>query len=169
MEDASTPRWLRIPSPLSRAELLWSFTRRSMAAAVVGGLVTQFDVVVACKLQKMMLQPLCICSLQNSCTCRHLWSSLAQCSFWPRGMCLDAASDQHERLERGSNPRQVDAHGRWLCFPRWLSPLSPWWLIVLAWLFRALDCIFMLDNVKNHRFPPLSVVEGTIHFRLHNT
>ena len=114
VEDASTPRWLRIPSPLSRAELLWSFTRRSMAAAVVGGLVTQFDVVVACKLQKMMLQPLCICSLQNSCTCRHLWSSLAQCSFWPRGMCLDAAMNEHERLERGSNPRQVDVHGRWL-------------------------------------------------------
>ena len=28
-----------------------------MAAAVVGGLVTQFDVVVACKLQQLMLQP----------------------------------------------------------------------------------------------------------------
>ena len=168
LEDASTPRWLRIPSLLSRANLLWSLTRRSMAlAAVVGGLITQFDVVVACKLQEMMLQPLCICSMLNSATCQHVWLSFAPWSFGLCGIGLDAYDIARLRLERCSNPRLGDVHGRWL----WLSvmALSPWWLVVLAWLFRASDCTFMLDDVKNHRFPPLSVVEGTIHSRLHNT
>ena len=112
-EDASTPRLLDSRRCCRGGDLHWIFARRSTAVAVVGGLVTQFDVVLACKLQQLMLQTLCISSLQNCCTCAQLWISLAPCSFWPCGMCLDAASNEHVRLERGSNPRQVDVHGHW--------------------------------------------------------